>query len=192
MKTRASLALATLLFSTAALAASSVAGHQGQAASCRAVAARARSASDAKARSEGAARAEECLVQANDSVIPTLERMAGDAVDVPNAIQTHRDASASLCAVLAEKSAEVEGSGHPLARAQCIADREAELARLIDEYAAGGQPPGSVTTGLPACDDAFKAGKSSGDAAAWAALVSCAEKQLDVKAADLVPKAADG
>jgi hypothetical protein len=187
-----SLALAAMFAASAALAASSVPGHQGQAAGCRATAARAQASADERTRSEAAAREEECLVQANDGVIPTLARGAGESVDVPNAVQTHRDASASFCGVLAEKGANIEGSGHPLARAQCVADRESELARLIDEYAAGGQPPATVLTGLSTCDDAFKAGKSAGEAAAWAALVPCAEGQVNAKVPALVPKVADG
>jgi len=187
-----SLALATLLLASAALAASSTAGHQAQAAGCRAAAARARTAADERTRSEAAPREEECLVQADDGVLPTLARGAGESIDVPNAVQTHRDASSSLCAVLSEKGADIEGSGHPLARTQCVADRESELARLIDEYSAGGQPPSTVTTGLAACDEAFKAGKRNGEAAAWAALVPCAEGQVNAKVPSLVPKVADG
>jgi hypothetical protein len=185
-----SLSLAATLLATGALAASSVPGHQGQAAGCRSAAARGRASSDPRARSEAAVREEECLVQATDSVIPTLSRAAGESVDVPNAIQTHRDASASFCGVLAEKGAEIEGSGHPLAKAECVADRESELARLIDEYATGGQPPGAVITGYSTCDDAFKAGKSSVES--WTALASCAETQLAAMVPSLVPKVADG
>jgi hypothetical protein len=187
------LALATQLVAVAALAASSIAGHQAEAAGCRATSARARAAADERARSEAAPREEECLVQANDGVLPTLSRSAGESVDVPNAIQTHRDASASLCSVLAEKSAAaIETAGHPFAKAQCVADRESELARLIDEYAAGGQPPGTVVTGLASCDDAFKASRASGGATAWTALVSCAEDKVNAKVPDLVPKVPDG
>jgi hypothetical protein len=186
------LGLATQLVAVAALAASSIPGHQAEASSCRATSARARAAADERARSEAAPREEECLVQANDGVLPTLSRAAGASVDVPNAIQTHRDASASLCSVLSEKSAAIETSGHPFAKAQCVADRESELARLIDEYAVGGQPPGTVVTGFAACDDAFKAARASGGATAWTTLASCAEAQVNAKVPDLVPKVPDG
>ncbi len=186
------LGLAACLVASTAFAALSVQGHQAQAANCRATAARAHASADERTRSEGAVREEECLVEATDGVLPTLSRAAGESVDVPNAVQTHRDASASLCSVLSEKSAQLEGAGHPFAKSQCIADRESELARLIDEYAAGGQPPGTVVTGLSTCDDAFKAARKTGEAAAWAALVTCGAEQVNAKVPALVPKVADG
>jgi hypothetical protein len=186
------LSLGAFLVASVALAASSVPAHQAQAAGCRATATRSLASSDLRTRSEAAAREEECLVEANDGVLPTLAHAAGESVDVPNAIQTHRDASGSFCSVLAEKSAELEGAGHPFAKAQCVADRESELARLIDEYAAGGQPPGTVVTGISTCDDAFKASKSSGEAAAWAALVSCGVDQVNAKVPSFQPKVASG
>jgi hypothetical protein len=185
------LSLAATLVATATLAATSLAGHQAQASACRVAAARALASGDPTARSEATAREEECLVQANDAVIGTLSRSAGEAVDVPAALQTHRDASASLCGVLAEQDAQVEGSGRPLGHSRCEVERESELARLIDEYAAGGQPPGTVVTGLAPCDDPFKPARSSGKPA-WEALVSCAEGQINAKVPSLVPKVADG
>jgi hypothetical protein len=161
------LSLAATLVATATLAATSLAGHQAQASACRVAAARALASGDPTARSEATAREEECLVQ------------------------THRDASASLCGVLAEQDAQVEGSGRPLGHSRCEVERESELARLIDEYAAGGQPPGTVVTGLAPCDDPFKPARSSGKPA-WEALVSCAEGQINAKVPSLVPKVADG
>jgi hypothetical protein len=172
-------------------AASMLATHQGQAITCRGAFARARSsAADAHARSDAAMREEVCLVEADDGVLPVLSRSAGETTDVPNIVQTCRDASAAFCGVLAEKSVDLEGPA--LARMQCVADRESELARLIDEYAMGGQPPSSVLSGVPSCDDAFKASRSSGEGSAWANLASCTVNHVKGKAGAFVPKFADG
>jgi hypothetical protein len=144
--------------------------------------------SNLRARLDAARRADECLVQANDAAIPLLSRSAGEGADVPTALQTYRDASAALCGLLAEKEAEAEA---PAARAQCSANRESDLARLIDEYAAGAKPPAAVVTGITACDDAFHSSRSAG-ASACEALATCAVLHVKAKAASFVFKSADG
>jgi hypothetical protein len=183
---------AILVFGTIALAAAgSIPAHQAQASACRAAFTRARAqASEPQARSDASRREEECLVDANDGVLPFLSGIAGDAVDFPNAVQTYRDAAAALCGVLAEKTTDLEGPG--LARTQCVAERESELGQLIDGYAAGGQLPNSITTSLTSCDEDFKAKKGGTDVAAWTTLATCASEGAKAKASAFVPKFADG
>jgi len=183
---------AILLFASVSLAgAGSIPAHQGQVTACRSAYTRARTAAaDTQARSDAARREEECLVDADDGVLPLLSRVAGEAADVPNAVQTYRDAGGAFCGVLAEKSTDLEGPG--LARMQCVAERESELAQLIDAYAAGGQLPSSVTTSLAACDDEFKTKQAGKDPGAWDTLASCATDGAKAKAAAFVPKFADG
>jgi hypothetical protein len=185
-----SLLCALILAPVVALAAGpSIATHRMQSAACRAALMGGGAAgSNLRARLDAARRAEECLVQANDAAIPLLSRGAGEGVDAPNAVQTYRDASAALCGLLAEKEAQAEA---PAARAQCAANRESDLARLIDEYAAGGKPPSAVVTGVTACDDAFRSSRSA-DASACAALATCAVLHVKAKAASFVSKSADG
>jgi hypothetical protein len=183
--------LSALIFAplVALAAGPSLATHQMQSARCRAALMRGGPAgSNLPARLDAARRAEECLVQANDAAIPLLSRGAGEGGDVPNAVQTYRDASAALCGLLAEKEAETEA---PAARAQCAANRESDLARLIDEYAAGGKPPSPVVTGIAACDDAFRSSRSA-DASAGTTLATCAVLHVKAKAASFVSKSAGG
>jgi hypothetical protein len=185
------LACAVIAVQQAALAAApSIPAHQAQAATCRATFARASSAgSDVRTRVDAAARAEDCFVRANDAVIPLLSRGAGEGAEAPNVVQTYRDASGSLCGLLAERSVELEA---PAARAQCVANRESELARLIDEYAPGGKAPHSILTGVVTCDDAFNAARASTDASAWSTLGTCAMGDVKTKARAFVPAVADG
>jgi hypothetical protein len=169
-------------------AGSSLGAHQAQAAACRSALARSASGRpDVGARILAATRAEECLVQADDSMLPLLSRAAGEDADVPNAVQTYRDASAAFCRLLAEKSGDADA---PAARAQCAANRESELARLIDAYATGGKPPAAIATGIGECDGPFHAKRS--DPSAWEALTTCALDRVKAKADDLVPKSAEG
>ena len=163
--------------------------HQVRSTACRAGLARGGAArSSPQAELDAVRRAEECLVQANDAAIPLLSRSAGEEADVPNAVQTYRDASGALCGLLAEKVAEAEA---PVARARCVASRESDLARLIDEYAAGGKPPSVIVTGVAACDDASKSSHGA-DASVWEALATCAVRHVKGKAASLVSKFAAG
>jgi hypothetical protein len=181
--------LASVLLSSLALASlASIPAHQAEVATCKAALVRERAlATDARARTDAARREEECLADADDGVLPLLTKGAGESVDVPNVVQTYRDASAGLCGVLAEKGSDLEGPAQ--ARTQCTANRESELAQLIDGYALGGRAPGPVTTGLATCDGAFKAGI---DPAPWVELAACATEQVKAKAALFVPKFADG
>jgi len=140
-------------------------------------------------------REEECLVSADDGVLALLEKNAGEDADVPNAVQTYRDASASFCGLLADKSAADKGSADKSAdvdsaatRAVCVANRESELARLIDEHGTGGRAPSAVVTGVAACDGAFK----TRDEAAWSTLTECAIAHVKAKSAGFVSSAADG
>jgi hypothetical protein len=188
-----------LLGSVALAAATSIPAHKAQASVCRATYGRARAAKgDVQAHSDAARREEECLVEATDGVLPLLSNAsnaslasqgAGEDIDVPNAIQTSRDASSAFCDVLSEKSADIEGPG--LARIACIADRESELAQLIDAYAVGGQPESIVATGVTRCDEPLKASRGN-DPSAWALLTACASEHVKAKAAEFVPKFADG
>jgi hypothetical protein len=187
--------LAILLVGSMAYAgATSIPAHKAQASVCRSTFGRARlAAGDAQAHTDAARREEECLVEATDGALPLLSaasRVAGEDADVPNAVQTFRDASGAFCGVLAEKGADLEGPG--AARTACVADRESELAQLIDAYAAGGQPEGIAPTGVPACDEPIKASRTSTDPAPWVALTACASEHVKAKAGDFVPKFADG
>jgi hypothetical protein len=185
-------ALAALCASSLASASfASIPAHQAQAGTCRAAFARERaSATDPHARSDAARREEECLADADDGVLPLLARGAGESVDVPNAIQTYRDASAGFCGVLSEKGTDLEGPAQ--ARTQCTANRESELAQLIDAYAQGGQAPSSVVTNLPICDEPFKGSHPGSDPAPWIALAACATDQVKTKSSLFVPRFADG
>jgi len=181
---------ACLLLCPVVLAAfGSIPAHQAQARNCKAAYVRERAvATQTEGRTDAARREEECLADADDGVIPLLLRGTGESVDVPTAVQTYRDSSAGLCGVLAEKGSDIEGPAQ--ARSQCTANREADLAQLVDSYALGGKAPSSVVTGVGPCDDAFKANHAG--AHAWATLASCASEQIEAKAALFVPKFADG
>jgi hypothetical protein len=185
-----SLLCALILAPVLALAAGpSNATHQVRATACRGGLVRSGpSRSNPQAELDAAMRAEACLVQANDAAIPLLSRGAGEEADVPNAVQTYRDASAALCGLLAEKVAEAEA---PAARARCAANRESDLARLIDEYSTGGRPPGVIVTGVAACDDASKSSHGA-DASAWETLATCAVRHVKGKAGSFVSKSAEG
>jgi len=193
MKTRVRplpLVLATVVVSSIAFAAG-IPAHLQQARACRAAYAQARATShDEAARRQIAVREEDCLVAANDAVIPALAGHPAaddqDATDVPGTIQTYRDASSAFCAVLSKKSAATEPGQRALELAECVAVREGELARLVDEYASGGGGAGVIASGTATCDEVLKTARG-GDAEAWSNFVGCATAQMSAKVAAFVP-----
>jgi hypothetical protein len=194
MRRPGNLVLAAVFVSSAAAAASTVPVHRTQAAACRAGFARASAAAhDEAARTQAAAREEDCLVQADDAVLPSLARGPADSdeLDAPTATQTYRDASAGFCAVLTEKNGSLEAQ-RSVEHVQCTADRESELARLVDEYAAGGGGATMILSGAASCDESLKAAHAPGDPGPWTTFEGCAAAQANAKVAALVPKAALG
>jgi hypothetical protein len=197
--TRPLLVLAVVLGSSVAAAAATVAAHRAQAAACRAAFLRASAtARDEPGRAGALAREEDCLVQTNDALLPALSQAlsrtivdGSDELDAPTTTQTYRDASSGFCAVLTEKSGSLDAP-RSAERAQCTADRESELARLVDEYAAGGGGATAITSGTSSCDESLKAARSGGDFGPWTTFVGCATAQANAKVSAFVPKAADG
>jgi hypothetical protein len=178
------------------MAATSVPAHRAQAAACRAAFARASAAAhDDAARTSAAAREEDCLVTADDAVLPSLASHApadaDEGMDAPTATQTYRDASAGFCAVLTEKNGSLEAQ-RSVDHVQCTADRESELARLVDEYAAGGGGATMILSGASSCDDSLKAAHAQSDSGPWTTFEGCATAQANAKVSALVPKAAMG
>jgi hypothetical protein len=190
------LVLAVVFASSVAAAATSVPAHRAQAAACRAAFSRASAgAHDEAARNSAAVREEDCLVQADDAVLPALSRPRepadADELDAPTATQTYRDASAGFCAVLTEKNGSLEAQ-RSLEHVQCTADRESELARLVDEYAAGGGGSTMILSGALSCDESLRAARAPGDSGAWSTFEGCAAAQANAKVSAFVPKAATG
>jgi hypothetical protein len=192
------LVLAVVLVSSTAAAAATVPAHRAQAAACRAAFVRASAAAHDESGHTGAsAREEDCLIQANDAVLPALSQAhaivveGSEELDAPTTTQTYRDASSGFCAVLTETSGSLDAP-RSAARAQCTADRESELARLVDEYAAGGGGTTAITSGASSCDESLKAARSGGDSGPWTTFVGCATAQANAKVSAFVPKAADG
>jgi hypothetical protein len=191
---RPTLVLAVVFVSSVAAAATSLPAHRAQAAACRAAFTRASAAAhDEAARNSAAVREEDCLVQADDAVLPALSRGPADAdeLDAPTATQTYRDASAGFCAVLTEKNGSLEAQ-RSLEHVQCVADRESELARLVDEYAAGGGGSTLILSGALSCDESLKAARAPGESGAWSTFEGCAAAQANAKVSAFVPKAAMG
>lgn len=188
------LLVASVFVTSIAAAASSVPVHKAQAAACRVAFARERAAAhDDAAKANAAAREEDCLVEADNSVLSALapKSEADDAADPTDVVQTYRDASTGFCNVLTEKNGSLEGQ-KSLEQVDCMAERESELARLVDEYAAGGGGATAIASGASACDDPLKGVHGGAEMGAWSSFEGCVTAQANAKVSAFVPKRAVG